>query len=182
MDALKQLEQILTSYPFEIKIKWGGPVYTYQGKNVLGIASFKSYTGIWFYQGALLKDEQKYLVNAQEGKTKAMRQWRFESYEEIQKQEKSIHLYVQEAIQLVVEGKEIKVERNKALPEIPEILAAVLKQNSTLEGQFNALSLGKKREYLEYIHFAKREETKLKRLEKILPLIEAGLGLNDKYK
>ncbi|MBK7633096.1 MAG: hypothetical protein IPJ13_01585 [Saprospiraceae bacterium] len=44
---------------------------------MVGLAAFKSYTGIWFFQGGLLDDKQQFLMNAQEGKTKAMRQWRF---------------------------------------------------------------------------------------------------------
>ena len=53
-------------------IKWGVPVYTLNDKNVLGMGAFKSYVGIWFFQGAFLDDPQKKLINAQEGKTKAL--------------------------------------------------------------------------------------------------------------
>jgi uncharacterized protein YdeI (YjbR/CyaY-like superfamily) len=75
-NELKRLREILRSTELKEEVKWGGPCYTCDGKNVVGIAGFKSYFGLWFHQGALLKDPKKVLMNAQEGKTKAMRQWR----------------------------------------------------------------------------------------------------------
>ncbi len=76
-DELIRLRKILRSTDLEETVKWGAPCYTHDGKNVVGMASFKSYVGLWFHQGALLGDKKKVLINAQEGKTKALRQWRF---------------------------------------------------------------------------------------------------------
>ena len=81
--ALIRLREIILSTGLIETIKWGSPVYTLNGKNIAGIGAFKSYFGIWFFQGALLQDLQKNLVNAQEGKTKALRQWRFKSIQEL---------------------------------------------------------------------------------------------------
>ena len=67
----------------EETVKWGGPVYVADGKNIVGLGAFKSYFALWFFQGALLADQEKVLVNAQEGRTKALRQWRFENKREI---------------------------------------------------------------------------------------------------
>jgi uncharacterized protein YdeI (YjbR/CyaY-like superfamily) len=64
-------------------VKWGVPVYTIEGKNIVGIAGFKAYVGLWFFQGAMLKDKKKKLINAQDGKTKALRQCRLNSVKEI---------------------------------------------------------------------------------------------------
>ena len=82
-EALILLRDIFLSTGMEETIKWGVPVYTFEGKNVTGMACFKSYIGIWFYQGALLADKTQKLVNAQEGVTKALRQWRFSSIDEV---------------------------------------------------------------------------------------------------
>jgi len=65
-------------------IKWSAPVYTFEGKNLVGLGAFKSYVGLWFFQGSLLNDKKKKLINAQEGKIKALRQWRFNSVKEIE--------------------------------------------------------------------------------------------------
>ena len=77
------LREILLSTRLEEGIKWGAPCYMHRGKNLVGLGAFKSYFGLWFFQGALLPDPHGVLVNAQSGKTKALRQWRFESGEEI---------------------------------------------------------------------------------------------------
>jgi uncharacterized protein YdeI (YjbR/CyaY-like superfamily) len=75
--SLILLRDILLSTQMTETIKWGVPVYTFEGKNIVGTTAFKSYVGLWFFQGALLKDKKKKLINAQTGKTKALRQWRF---------------------------------------------------------------------------------------------------------
>ncbi|NBG65751.1 YdeI/OmpD-associated family protein [Acidiluteibacter ferrifornacis] len=160
-------------------IKWGSPVYTIDGKNVLGMAAFKSYVGIWFFQGVFLSDPHRMLVNAQDGVTKALRQIRFQSIEEM---DASILLeYFHEAIQNQKEGKELKPSKAKEIV-IPAELKAALNANNLLNEAFNTLTLGKQKEYAEYIEKAKREATKISRLEKIVPMILSGIGLYDKYK
>ncbi len=77
-------------------VKWGRPVYTAHGKNVVGVAAFKSYFGLWFFDGASLGDKDGVLVNAQEGKTKAMRQWRMTSAKDIRPA--LVKTYVKEAM------------------------------------------------------------------------------------
>jgi uncharacterized protein YdeI (YjbR/CyaY-like superfamily) len=178
-ELLTRLRSILLSTGLKEEVKWGGPVYTSGGKNVLGIGAFKSYAGLWFFQGALLKDEQGLLINAQDGKTKAMRQMRFQSVEEMD--EKTIRAYVEEAIRHQKLGKEIKPEKNKPLL-IPSELEAAFNQDPALQSKFAQLTLTRQREFVEYIATAKREATRLSRLDKIKPMIMAGVGMNDKYK
>lgn len=178
-DALRKLREIFLSTELEETVKWGAPIYTINGKNVVGLAAFKAYVGIWFFQGVFLKDEQKMLINAQEGKTKALRQWRFNSSEEIDAD--LVKTYVFEAIDNQKQGKEIKPAKTKNVIIPPELQQA-LDQNQGLKTQFDELSLSCKREYAEYILEAKREATKLRRLEKIIPMILQNVGLNDKYK
>lgn len=158
--------------------KWGGPVYTHNGKNVVGIGGFKSYFGIWFFNGVFLKDEKKLLINAQEGTTKALRQMRFQSKDEID--EKTILSYTKEAIQIEERGLAIKPQKKKAIQS--ELFESFLKENPELKVQFEALTPYKQREYLEHIKSAKQEKTKLSRLEKIKPLLVESKGLNDKYR
>jgi uncharacterized protein YdeI (YjbR/CyaY-like superfamily) len=93
---LELLREIIAETPLIATTKWGGEVYTSNGKNIIGIAGFKNFFTIWFFKGAQLKDEKKVLINAQEGKTKLMRQWRFTAKEQIDKD--LILQYIQEAI------------------------------------------------------------------------------------
>ena len=176
---LKQLRKILRSTELEETVKWGGPCYTIDGKNVVGMGAFKSYFGLWFFQGALLPDKKKVLINAQEGKTKALRQWRFQSKSEIDP--RLIKTYVNAAIALQKRGAVIKPERGKKTVLPPELDKA-LRASAKTRTSFHALTPGKQREYAEYVTEAKRAETKRKRLEKILPMIRVGKGLNDKYR
>ena len=108
-DELKHLRSILQATELEEDVKWDGPCYTYGGKNVVGMAGFKSYFGLWFHQGALLKDQKKFLINAQEGRTKALRQWRMQTAKDIKPA--IIKNYVKEAIKLAEEGKKIAPAR-----------------------------------------------------------------------
>ena len=178
--SLLLLRKILLEAGLEETIKWGLPVYTSNGKNIVGIGSFKSYAGLWFFQGALLKDKKKKLINAQDGITKALRQWRFESVQEIEKQRELIRSYVEEAISNQKQGKQIKPVRKKKRIVSSE-LNQLLDSNIEIKNGFNKLTAAKQREYAEYISEAKRSETKQKRLEKIAPMIIAGQGLNEKY-
>ena len=176
---LIQLRTVLNATPLEETVKWGAPCYTFDGKNLVGIGAFKSYVGLWFFQGALLADPENVLRNAQDGKTKALRQWRFESKKEIRV--RLIKSYVQEAIELQQQGKKIKPAKNKTLT-IPVELSQALGAHPKAKEAFQTLSKGKQREYADHIAEAKRDETKLKRIEKIIPMIVDGKGLHDKYR
>jgi len=178
--SLNLLRDILLSAGLNEEVKWGGPVYTFEGKNIAGMAYFKSYVGLWFYQGVLLKDKNKKLINAQEGFTKALRQWRFSSVDEIKKESRLIKEYIFEAIENKKAGKEIKKEQGRPLI-VPVALVEIFKTDKTLRNCFESLTLTKKRDFAGFISNAKTEATIQKRLEKIIPMIKAGEGLNDKY-
>lgn len=161
-------------------IKWGIPVFVYENKNIVGFAILKNYAAIWFYQGTLLKDKYKKLLNAQEGKTKALRQWRFSSPQDFIENEKILIEYIKESIENRKKGKIITPAKKDLL--IPKELKNVLQKDLKLKNAFEKLSLSCKKEYAEYIIEAKKEETKLKRLQKIIPMILGQIGLNDKYR
>jgi len=172
------LRKIIMSTKLDETIKWGMPTYMLNGKNVVGIGAFKSHFGIWFFKGALLNDKNKVLLNAQKGKTAAMRQWRFEKGMEIN--QNLVESYIKEAIEIEKKGLKILPKKKPLL--IPEELKSVLISNKKLASSFEAFPPGKKREFANYISEAKREGTKIKRLEKIIPMILNNIGLNDKYK
>lgn len=178
-EILIVLRELIKTTELEETIKWGAPVYTLNGKNVIGIASFKSYVGLWFFHGALLKDSANVLINAQKEVTKALRQWRFTTVEEIN--DKLILNYLHEAIENQKQNKEIKPNRNKSLV-IPDELLKAFKKDQKLEADFMCFTKGKQREFADYISDAKRVETRSARLQKIIPLIQQNIGLNDKYR
>ena len=176
-DELRALREVLRATSLDEEIKWGGPCYTYKGKNVVGIGAFKSYFGLWFHQGALLSDDKKVLINAQEGVTKALRQWRMASAKDIKPT--IIKRYVREAMGQVDAGKEIKPERGKAV-DVPSELAQALHRRKGAMAAFRKLRVGLQREYAAYISSAKRDETKKRRIAKILPK-PFGIGAFKSY-
>ena len=177
-EFLEPAREIMCSTELEETVKWGVPTYTLNGKNIIGLAGFKNHCAIWFHNGVFLKDKDKQLVNAQEGTTKAQRQWRFEAGDKFPK--RLVKSYVLEAMDNARSGKSIKPE--KKVLKIPDELQAALNKNKQLQKAFFALTPGKQKEYAEHIGSAKQEKTRLSRLDKAKPQILDGLGLYDKYK
>lgn len=178
-EGIAQLRKLALQTESEEDFKWSFPVYTINGKNVFGICKFKNHFGIWFFNGVFLKDPKKVLENAQEGKTKGMRHWKFHTLGEIDK--KAVFAYMQEAIENQKKGMEITVEKTSKVT-IPSLLQEKLKENKELRTAFENFTPYKQKEFCEYITEAKQEQTKQRRLEKILTLIEKGIGLNDTYR
>lgn len=179
VDELMLLREIILSTGLKEEIKWGGPIYTLEGKNVLAIGGFKNYCTIWFHQGVFLSDPANVLVNAGEGRTRGLRQWRFASMQEIKPA--LVKKYILEAIKNAKAGKEIKPEKKAPLP-LPAEYQVEFKKNKSLRAAFEKLTPGKQREYIEYMLEAKTAETRLRRVEKTIPNILAGKGLNDRYR
>ncbi len=176
---IARLRDILKSTGLTEEIKWGAPCYTHKNKNVVGIGAFKSYFGLWFHQGALLADDAGVLINAQEGKTRALRQWRMSSARDIKAA--VIKRYVNESVANIDGGKEIKATRSKPI-DVPKELQSALRRAKGATAAFRALRPGLQREYAEHVASAKRDDTKARRVDKILPMILAGKGLNDRYR
>ena len=178
-EELNCLTEILDKSGLEVVVKWGAPVYTLNGKNIVACGGFKNHFALWFYNGVFLKDPYKVLSSGTEGKTKALRQWRFSSMDEID--EKKITEYIKESVENAKAGKELKPAKFKAVA-IPELLENKLNSDAEFKSAFEKLTPGKQKEYNLYIEEAKQEKTKLARIEKIKPMILNGIGLYDKYK
>ncbi|RKS25226.1 uncharacterized protein YdeI (YjbR/CyaY-like superfamily) [Flavobacterium endophyticum] len=177
-EELEYLKSIIIKTELVEMVKWGAPVYTLNNKNVLAIGGFKNFFTIWFYNGVFLKDSKKVLVNANEGVTKALRQWHFQSKEEID--EKLVLSYIQEAIENEKAGISSKPAKKEAI--VSEFMEEHFKSDMALKKAFELFTPFKQREFLEYIETAKQEKTKISRFEKIKPMILEGIGLNDKYR
>lgn len=177
-EELELLKSIIVKTELVETTKWGGIVYVVNGKNVLGIGGFKNYFTIWFFNGVLLQDKKQFLVNAQEGVTKSLRQWHFRSKEEVN--EAVVLDYINEAIANEKQGKTSRPEKKELI--VSEFLQKELDADENLANAFLKFSPYKQYEFLEYIETAKREDTKRSRIEKIKPMIKENIGLNDKYR
>lgn len=178
-DGIVLLRELALKSGADEDFKWSFPVYTLNGKNVFGICTFKSHFGIWFFNGVFLKDPKNVLENAQEGKTKGMRHWKFHSLEEVD--QPAAVAYMMEALENQKKGVVLKVDTTKKTV-VPDLLQTELDKDNQLESAFNTFTPYKQKEFCDYIAEAKQEKTKLRRLEKILLMIKNGVGLNDKYR
>jgi uncharacterized protein YdeI (YjbR/CyaY-like superfamily) len=176
-DEFKKLREILLRSGLEEELKWGKPCYALEGKNVVLIHGFKEYCALLFHKGALLKDPKGILVQQTEN-VQSARQIRFASLPEIEKLEKTIAAYVKEAIEIEKSG--LKVELKKTSDyEVPEELRSRLDGDRALKTAFEGLSPGRQRAYLFYFSQAKQPKTREARIEKCVPRILEGLGLDD---
>ena len=181
-EELNLLRKVCLSVGLEESVKWGMPTYTYGGQNVVGLGAFKHHVSLWFFQGCFLKDSKSLLVNAQEGKTKAMRHMKF--VEGATLDEETITAYLQESIENHKQGKKVRIERSTSAIEfiIDPHLNEMLVSDTELKHNFEKLSLARQRGFSNYITEVKQQTTKQKRIEKIIPLINAGKPLAELWK
>jgi uncharacterized protein YdeI (YjbR/CyaY-like superfamily) len=176
---LQILKRLISQSGLEVSVKWGTEVFTHQGKNVVSCGGFKHFFSLWFYNGVFLKDPYQVLVTASEGKTKALRQWRFTSEADID--EARILEYLREAVQNEEEGRVWKAQPAQ-MPDLPSALSEMFALDPDLQTAFEKLPAYKQRDYMEYISSASREATTKARLNKIIPMVLRGEGLHDKYR
>lgn len=159
------------------ELKWGHPCYTYNGSNIVLMHGFKDYCALLFHKGALLKDPKNILVQQTEN-VQAARQIRFTSVHEIVKLEKTLKTYIHEAIEVEKAG--LKVELKKVSEfSMPEEFQNKLSEMPALKKAFEALTPGRQRAYLLYFSQPKQSKTRESRVEKCMPQILGGKGLND---
>lgn len=148
-------------------------------KNLFSLAAFKNHYAIQLFHGSLLEKNTDLLENAQEGKTNAMRQIKFNETSVINFKE--LAKYIEETITLFKQEKKIVLAYKKEVILAGD-LKTKLKEDQDFEKAFQNLTPGRQREYSEYIYQAKREETRLNPPDKIILMVLAGKGLNDKYR
>ena len=173
---LKLLRTLVLSTGLSEEIKWGIPVYTYNGKNIVTINALKASANIGFFKGVLLKDEHKLLQ--QQGNIQSSRIIRFTEIKQIVEVKDKLLAYINEAIQLEISGKKLTYKKN---PEpIPEELTNAFKQDSAFKKAFYSLTPGRQRGYIIYFSQSKQSLTRIGRIEKLKSRILEGLGMNDK--
>ncbi|MEI7802818.1 MAG: YdeI/OmpD-associated family protein [Bacteroidota bacterium] len=174
---ITRLRSIILDCDLIEEIKWGCPCYLFGKKNIVLIHVFKEYCAILFFKGALLKDAKNILVQ-QTGNVQATRQIRFTHLNEIEKLKGTIKKYIYEAVKLEELGLKVPMKKTKDFP-MPEEFENKLNKNSGLKKAFHALTPGRQRGYLLYFSTAKQAATRESRIEKCIPDILNGQGLND---
>lgn len=173
----KALRKILLDCGLTEEVKWGKPCYSSDDKNICIIQDFKQYFALLFFKGYLLSDPHKVLVKTGQN-TLVGRQFRFENAKQITEMAPIIKAYVFEAIEAEKSGAKLPEEK-KAEHPMPEELEKKLKKDAKLKKAFQALTPGRQRAYIIHINQAKQSATREARVEKVIPLILEGKGLND---
>ncbi len=158
-------------------LKWGAPCYTLNGSNIVLIHKFKEYCAFLFFKGALLKDPEGILIR-QTKNVQAARQIRFTDAKSIKKLRPVLNTYVLQAIEVDQSGAKVAIKRVADFP-VAEEFQSRLDELPALKAAFEKLTPGRRKAYLLYFSGAKKNETRESRVEKCIPRILDGSGLDD---
>jgi uncharacterized protein YdeI (YjbR/CyaY-like superfamily) len=170
---ITEMQRVLASLPLKEERKWGSPTYTVEGKNIVIIQCFKEYFALGFFQGALLKDPKKLLV--QLGRVQAGRVMKLTNVRDIKAKAATIKAYVREAIAVEKAGLRVLPKKTSDYP-VPEELTARFRKDPRFKRAFQALTPGRQRSYLYHFAQAKQSATRVARIEKAMPAIFEGRG------
>jgi len=176
-EEFEKLRTIILECGLTEELKWGCPCYTFEKRNIVLMHGFKEYCALLFFKGALLKDAKGILVQ-QTKNVQAARQIRFTTVPEIVKLKPTLQAYIHEAIEVERAGLKVPLKKTKEF-SIPEEFQNRLKTDAVLKRAFSALTPGRQRGYLLYFSQPKQSQTRAARVEKSLPQILKGKGLND---
>jgi len=176
-DEVEKLRTIVLDCGLTEELKWGCPCYTFNGSNIVLIHTFKEYCALLFFKGALLNDPDGIFIQQTEN-VQAARQIRFTSLQEISKLSKVIKAYIYEAIEVEKAGLKPKLKKTGEF-KMPEEFRQRLNKNASLKKAFHALTPGRQRGYLLHFSSAKQSKTRESRIDKAVPLILKGKGLED---
>ena len=176
-EEFTELRRIVLDCQLDEELKWGVPCYSYQNKNILLIHGFKEYCAVLFFKGSLLRDSHGVLIQQTEN-VQARRQIRFTHVQEIAAIEPILKAYITEAIEVEKAGLEVDFKKNTDFV-FPEEFQHKLREIPALKPAFEALTPGRQRAYLLYFSQAKQSKTRESRVDKCIPKILNGKGLND---
>ncbi len=164
-------------------LKWGCPCYTHStgvkedSRNIVLIHDFKEYCAFLFFKGALMNDAEGILIQQSEN-VQSARQVRFTKVEDINQIKPILKAYIYEAIEVEKAG--LKVQPGKATDLIyPGEFKTKLDEDPGLKKAFESLTPGRQRAYNLFFTAPKQSKTRQSRVEKCIPQIMQGKGLND---
>lgn len=173
---IQKLRAILLECGLDEALKWGKPCFSFEGANVAIIQPFKEHCSLMFFKGALLEDTHGLLRSQGENTQSALR---LEFTGEAQIKKTVLKAYVKQAIAVEKAGLTVDFKAKREL-ELPEELTQILKKDRKLATAFEALTPGRQRGYVMHFNGAKKSETRVARIEKCIPDILAGRGMNDR--
>ncbi|PAD32204.1 YdeI/OmpD-associated family protein [Paenibacillus sp. 7523-1] len=177
-EEFELLREIVLDCGLTEDFKWMHPCYTLDGKNIVLIHGFKEYCALLFHKGALLKDPHGILIQQTEN-VQVARQLRFTNAQTIQEMQLIIQDYIEEAVQIEKAGLQVELKKHDEYI-LPEELANKFVEIPDLKTAFEGLTPGRQRAYIMHFSSPKQSKTRESRVEKYIPHIIDGKGLNDK--
>jgi len=175
--AIRELRRIILECHLAEELKWGTPCYTFEDSNIVLIHVFKDYCALLFFKGALLPDAHGILIQQTEN-VQSARQVRFGSLQEVIALEPVLKAYIYAAVEVEEAGLKVVLKKTSDYP-VPEEFRSRMDQMPELKAAFEALTPGRQRGYLFHFGQAKQSRTRASRVEKYLPKILEGKGLDD---
>lgn len=176
-EEIDRLRRIILDCGLTEELKWGCPCYTYQGNNIVLIHVFKEYCAVLFFKGALLNDAHGILIRQTEN-VQAARQVRFTDIRGVIDLEPVLKTYLYEAIEAEKAGLKVELKKTEEFP-VAEEFKYKLDRIPALKTAFEALTPGRQRAYMLHFSAPKQSKTREARVEKYIPQILSGKGLND---
>lgn len=176
-EELTKLRSIVLDCGLTEEVKWYQPCYSFNGTNLIILGSFKEFCTMSFFKGVLLKDEKKILKFAGKN-TQSSKIVKLVNIQQINDLETTLKDYIKEMIELEKSGTKVTFKKIKE-QKLPEELEEIFKQNKDFEKAFKSLTPGRQRGYLLHFSSAKQSATRISRIEKAMPKIFEGKGMND---
>lgn len=173
----EKLRAIVLDCQLTEELKWGVPCYTFQNNNIVLIHDFKEYCALLFFKGALLKDTDNILIQ-QTANVQSARQIRFTNIRQITELEPVLKTYIYQAVEVEKAGLKFEFKKTEEFL-IAEEFQIKLDENPDLKTAFEALTPGRQRAYMLHFSAPKQSKTRESRIEKSIPQILNGKGLND---
>jgi uncharacterized protein YdeI (YjbR/CyaY-like superfamily) len=164
----------------EEAMKWSTPAFLYRNKILFSMAAFKAHCRFIFWRPEIAAMAGKSGATADDdgaviGKVTQLSELPPDS---------ELLTYIREARRLTEESPR-PLMRRKSAPkpqlEVPAEFAAALKKNKAASKTFEGFAPSHRREYIEWISDAKRDETRKKRIDTALEWLAEGKPRNWKY-
>lgn len=159
----------------EETLKWGVPHFMLGGQILAGMAAFKDHATFGFW-----RDEE--VTGSPRNKGAMGSMGRLASLADLPG-DAALAAMIAKAAALCSEDRPKRpTPKPKAALDLPPDLGTALEANAEAQGHWDAFSPGKRRDYIERVIEAKREETRVKRIETIVAQVAEGKDRNWKYR
>lgn len=173
--VLLHLRELIHAQCLDVEetIKWGFPHFEYKKRTQFSLAAFKQHCAFGFWLAPLMSDPKGILQL--EDKASMGSLGRIESLKDLPS-DRALKDFIKQSIQLTDDGVKVKKEAKSPAPEIavPEYVQEALKKNAKARKAFEQFSPSHRKEYIEWIAGAKREDTRNKRIAEAMEWLAEG--------